>query len=125
MLVLNGVGAIPRLWLPILVKAALIASGVTTWAYLRRLAQRIPQSTLARISWYLMFLPILPLLTLLKFLPFFAIFAMFEFFTFLDYVPILYLPFSLVLFVWFARLFGRSVKSAVISWASETAGSGE
>jgi hypothetical protein len=119
-LMTGGMRAISGFVVPTVVKASVMASSIATWAYFRKLAQRLPRSSLARISGYLMFLPILPLLALLKFVPFFAIFAVFEIWGLLDFLPIAYLPVTIVLFVWFARLFAKAAKSAEQGWASET-----
>ena len=124
MLALHGTGATPRLGAEYTLKAALVASAISTWAYLRKLAQRIPQSTLARLSAYLMFLPLIPLLALLKFVPFFAIFAVLEIWNLLDFLPIAYIPFTVILFVWYARLFRKSVIAAEHGWNYETASPG-
>ena len=120
-LLIGGMNLVTGHLLSLLTKATIIANCIATWAYYRKLAQRIPRAILARLSGYLALLPILPLLALFKFVPFFAIFAVFEIWNLLELVPLAYIPVTVVLLVWFARLFAKSVKSAEQGWAAETA----
>jgi hypothetical protein len=94
-----------------------LASAIVTLGYLRRLAKRIPNSTLARICAWLMFVPVIPFL---KVVPFFGLYLILSLFPFLEFLPLIYLPVSAVLFVWFALAFRKAATSAEVSWASET-----
>ena len=96
----------------------MLATGIVTLGYLRRLARRILNSTLARICGWMMLLPVIPFL---KVFPFFGIYLLMRMLWLGEILPILYLPVSAVLFVWFATLFRRAAASAELSWASETA----
>jgi hypothetical protein len=99
-------------------KIVAIASGLVTWTYLRAMAKRVPNATLARIAAWLM---LVPLLSVLKVFPFFAFFIAHEFWWLLDFVAVVYLPFSAVLFVWYSKIFTRAAASADESWKAETA----
>jgi hypothetical protein len=99
-------------------KVLAIASGLVTWTYLRAMAKRVPNATLARIAAWLM---LVPLLSVLKVFPFFAFFIAHEFWWLLDLIAVVYIPFSAVLFVWYARIFTRAAASAEQSWSAETA----
>jgi hypothetical protein len=96
----------------------LLASGIVTLGCLRQLAKRIPNSTLARICAWIM---LLPLISFLKAFPFFGLYLMFWFRWLVDFLPVIYLPASAVLFVAFANLFRRAASSSEKSWAAETA----
>lgn len=102
--------------------AVLLADAAATFAYLYRLARRIPNSLLARLCGYLM---LLPLLAFAKSFPFFAVFLAFEALHFLQYLPWAYLPISTGLLIWFAIIFRKSAKSAAEHWAAETAPTGQ
>jgi hypothetical protein len=96
----------------------ILATGIVTLGYLRRLARRIPNSTLARICGWMMLLPVIPFL---KVFPFCGVYLLMRMLWLGEILPILYLPASAVLFIWFATLFRRAAASAEGSWASETA----
>jgi hypothetical protein len=96
----------------------LLASAIVTLGHLRHLARRIPNSRLARTCAILMFLPAIPLL---KVFPFFGAFLLFQFAWLFEFLPVLYLPVSAVLFIRFAILFRRAAAAAQHHWQSETA----
>jgi hypothetical protein len=102
--------------LPLL--AVLIGSGIVTLGHLRHLARRIPNSALARFCAILMLVPAIPLL---KVFPFIGMWLIFQFAWLLEFIPVLYLPVSAGLFVWFAILFGRAAAHAEQHWQAETA----
>ena len=122
---LFGLLLIPLAFVPVLggmvpfaMDFLILATGIVTLGYLRRLARRIPNSTLARICGWMMLLPVIPFL---KIFPFFGVYLLFQMLWLSEILPILYLPVSAVLFIWFATLFRRAAASAEGSWASETA----
>lgn len=98
-------------------KLVAIASGVVTWGYLRRLARRAPQPTLAKVCTWLM---LAPLLSFLKVFPFIGTYLLVRLSWLVDLLPLAYIPVSAVLLVLFARLFSRAAASADKSWAAET-----
>jgi hypothetical protein len=98
-------------------KIVAIASALVTWTYLRAMAKRIPNATMAKVAAWLM---LVPLLSVLKVFPYFAFFIAYEFWWLLDFVAVVYLPVSAVLFVWYANAFRRASVSADQSWAAET-----
>jgi hypothetical protein len=98
--------------------AVLIGSGIVTLGHLRHLARRIPNSALARFCAILMLLPAIPLL---KVFPFIGMFLIFQFAWLLDFIPVLYLPVSVGLFIRFAILFRRAAVHAEEHWRTETA----
>ena len=100
-----------------LFRVSLLASAVATFAYLRKLAARIPNSLLVRICSIVLFVPVL---SLLKTVPILWYFAAIQFLGILEYLPWIYLPASVVLFGWFAVLFRRSAISAAEGWLKET-----
>lgn len=104
--------------LPLL--AVLIASGIITLGHLRHLARRIPNSRLARFCAILMFLPVIPLL---KVFPFIGMWLIFQLAWMLEFLPVLYLPVSAILFIRFAILFRRAAAHAEQHWQAETAAS--
>jgi hypothetical protein len=121
-----GVGLLVAAWVLLsggefLFKVSLLASGIATFAYLRKLAQRIPNSLLVRLCGIVLFAPVL---SLLKVVPFYWFFAISELFELIEYVPLIYLPVTAVLLVWFARLLRRCSVSATESWAKESAPEG-
>ena len=63
-------------------------------------------------------------LTFLKTVPIFWFLAVSQLFNLLEFLPLLYLPVTAVLLVWFARLFRACSTSAAESWAKETASEG-
>jgi hypothetical protein len=95
-----------------------LASAIVTLGYLRRLAKRIPNSTLARICAWMMLAPVIPFL---KVFPFFGFYLIMQFLRLAEFLPVIYLPASALMFIWFAVLFRRAAASADGSWASETA----
>jgi hypothetical protein len=98
-------------------KAALFASAVSTFAYLRKLAQRIPHSLLARICGIVLLAPVL---SLLKTVPIFWFLAIFQMIGVIEYLPWLYLPLSAILLGWFAVLFRTASIAAEEGWLKET-----
>jgi hypothetical protein len=101
-----------------LFKLALLSSTLATFAYLRKLAQRIPYSLLVRICGIIC---LGPLLTLLKTMPIFLYLAISDLSGIIEFLPLIYLPVTAVLLVWFARIFARCAASATEGWAKETA----
>ena len=96
----------------------LAASAVTTFAFLRKLAQRIPNSTVSRTSGYILFLPLIPFL---KAFPILGAFLAFNFFGFIVmFLPLIYYPFTAALLAWFTLAFHRASKNAAEGWAKET-----
>jgi len=85
--------------------------------YLRRLARRIPNSTLARVCGILMFVPVVPFL---KVFPFFGVYLIMRSLWIAEFLPLIFLPVTAVLFVWFAVQFRRAAASAEKSWEAET-----
>jgi hypothetical protein len=104
---------------PGLFTLSMVASAIATFAYLRKIAQRIPHALLSRICGIVLLAPVL---SLLKALPVFWIFAAFQVFGIIEYVPWVYLPVSVVLLGWFAILLRRSSQHAAEAWRKETAG---
>ncbi|HEY7115098.1 MAG TPA: hypothetical protein VH475_00845 [Tepidisphaeraceae bacterium] len=96
----------------------LLASAIITLGYLRQIARRIPHSGLARLCAWIMLVPAIPLL---KVFPFIGMWLIFEFAWLIEFLPVLYLPVSAVMFVRFAILLRRASESADQSWKSETA----
>jgi hypothetical protein len=98
--------------------AILLASGIITLGHLRLVARRIPNSRLARFCGWLMLLPAIPLL---KVFPFIGMWLIFQFAWLIEFLPVLYLPVSAVLFIRFAVLLRRAATHAQHHWQSETA----
>jgi hypothetical protein len=105
---------------PGLFTISMFASNIATFAYLRKMAQRIPHQLLTRICGIVL---LAPLLSLMKALPIFWIFAAFQVFGVLEYVPWVYLPVSIGLLGWFAVLFRSCSGHAEEAWRKEMAGS--
>ena len=102
----------------LLFRMSLLGSAVATFAYLRKLAQRIPLGLLVRICGFVL---LAPALSLLKSLPiFYMYFAAFELLGLVEYLPWLYLPVTSVLLGWFAILFHRASVAAEEGWLKET-----
>lgn len=99
-------------------KIVVLTGGIVTWAFLRRLARRIPNSTLSKICAWLMFVPAI---SFLKVFPFFSFFLISYLWWLIDFLPLVYIPLSAVLLIWFSILFSKAAISAEKSWASETA----
>jgi hypothetical protein len=99
-------------------RLSLLASAVATFAYLRKLAQRIPHSTLTRLCAIIL---LAPLVSFVKSVPLLGWWLAMEFLEVLDYLPLLYLPVTAVLLVWFGLLLRRCAQSAAEGWAKETA----
>ena len=97
---------------------ALAASAVTTFAFLRKLAQRIPNSTVSRMSGYILFLPLIPFLKAFPILAFIIAPRVVAFLV--AYLPIPYYPFTAALLAWLAFAFHRASKNAAEGWAKET-----
>jgi hypothetical protein len=106
-----------RWWLT-LTELVLAVSAVATFAYLRKLAQRIPNSTASRLSGYILFLPLIPFLKAFPFLAF--IIAPSVIGLLVTFLPIPYYPFTLGLLAFFALAFHRASKNAAEGWAKET-----
>jgi hypothetical protein len=99
---------------------SIIAGTLTSFAYLRKLAQRIPNS---RVVWWSGCLLLAPAVSLLKAVPIFSIFLAFEFSGLLfTYLPLIYLPVTVVLLVWFAVALRKASVAAAAGWEAETAG---
>jgi hypothetical protein len=99
-------------------RLSLLASAVATFAYLRKLAQRIPHSTLTRLCAIIL---LAPLVSFVKSVPLLGWWLAMEVLDILDYLPLLYLPVTAVLLVWFGLLLRRCAQSAAEGWAKETA----
>ena len=98
---------------------SVIAATLSAFAYLRKLAQRVPSS---RVAWMCGWLLLGPAISLLKTVPFFSVWLAFEFAGLLAYLPLLYLPLTAALLIWFARAFRNAADLADKGWQSETAG---
>jgi hypothetical protein len=96
---------------------SILVSAIVSLGYLRKVAKRIPNSTLAKICAGMMLLPALPLL---KVFPFFGLWALFEAIALGEFLVLLYLPASAVLFLWFALILKRAAPEAEKNWAAET-----
>ena len=103
----------------VMLNLSIIAGTLAAFAYLRKLAQRIPSS---RVVWWCGCLLLAPVLSLFKTAPIFPIFLAFEFFgTFLAYLPLTFLPITVVLLVWFAGALRQASIAAAKGWEAETA----
>jgi hypothetical protein len=96
----------------------LLVSGIVTLGYLRQIAKRIPNSTLAKVCAWMM---LLPAISLLKVFPFCGAWLIYQMLWLGEFLPLLYLPASAVLFVWFALLLKRAAPEAERNWQKETA----
>lgn len=99
-------------------KIVVLAGGIVTWAFLRRLAKRIPNATLSKICAWLM---LVPAISFLKVFPFVSFFLISYLWWLIDFLPLIYIPLSAFLLIWFSILFSKAAISAEKSWASETA----
>ena len=108
---------IGRWWLT-LAELVLAVSAVATFAYLRKLAQRIPNATAARMSGYILFLPLIPFLKAFPILGAFIAYNVIG--LVVTFLPLAYYPFTAVLLAWFARSFHRASVNATEGWAKET-----
>lgn len=98
---------------------AIIAGVLAAFAYLRKLAQRIPHGRVAKFCGWML---LAPALGLIKAVPFFAIWIAMDLFGWLfAALPLLYLPASVVLLLWFSKEFRKASLAAEKGWASETA----
>jgi hypothetical protein len=97
---------------------ACAASVLTTWVFLRKLAQRVPSTSAARICGYLMLAPVIPLVKAAPILSAFLVSYIFD--LVIRVIPWLYLPFTAGLLGWFALQFGKTSVSAVQNWAAES-----
>jgi hypothetical protein len=95
----------------------IVVSGIVTLGYLRKIAKRIPNSTLAKVCAWLM---LLPALSFLKVFPFFGLWVLFQAIALGEILVLLYLPASAVLFVWFSVILRRAAPEAEKNWAAET-----
>jgi hypothetical protein len=95
----------------------ILAGVFVALGYLRRLARRIPNSTLARVCGWLMFVPVVPFL---KVFPFFGVYLIMRSLWIAEFLPLIFLPVTAVLFAWFAIQFRRAAVSAEKSWEAET-----
>jgi hypothetical protein len=106
-----------RWWLT-LTEFLLAVSAVATFAYLRKLAQRIPNSTVSRMSGYILFLPLIPFL---KAFPIIGAFIAYNVIGLVVmFLPLLFYPFTTGLVAWFAFAFHRASINAAEGWAKET-----
>jgi hypothetical protein len=94
-----------------LTRLTAVGSGLLTWGYLRQLARRIPDKRLIRFCAWMTLAPLVSL-----------------FYSFIrdsnwlpDVVPLVYLPVSAGLFIWFAVVLRRMARLADKGWAAETA----
>lgn len=94
-----------------------VASAICMLGWFRRMTYRAGKSALSRLCGYLLFLPVIPLF---KFAPFVGLWALHMAAGFADFVPFAYLPASLVLCVWCARILSAAVPQARAHWAAET-----
>jgi hypothetical protein len=88
-----------------------VAGGMLTWGYLRQMARRLPHKTLTRVSAWMTLAPLISLVYSFirnsDWLP--------------DVIPLLYLPVSAALFIWFAILLRQAAQTSDRNWAAETA----
>jgi len=96
-----------------------LADAITTFAYLRMLARRMMNSTLVRISGYLL---LGPALSLVLAWPLLVYFLAGEILWLIQYLPWIYYPLSTGLLIWYAILFNRAAGHAERHWAAETLG---
>lgn len=101
----------------LLIEGMMIATVLATFAYLRRLAQRIPHSGTARVCGYLMFLPVL---SLFKLFPLFTALLAFYLHHLTVYLPWVYMPFSAALLGWFAFQLLWASRRAKQNWDKES-----
>lgn len=94
-----------------------LASVISTLAYLRKLAQRAHNSTLSRLSGFLL---LGSALSLLKAVP--VVWFILPVQLILTLLPMVFLPMTCGLLVWFAIVFRKSSITAQQGWDSETAG---
>jgi hypothetical protein len=103
----------------VVLKASIIAGVLAAFAYLRKLAQRIPHGRVAKVCGWML---LVPLLSLVKTVPFFAMRFAFDLFGVLfACLPLIYLPVSAGMLMWFANEFRKASVAAEKGWASETA----
>ena len=95
----------------------LAGSVLATWLFLRKLAQRVPNSAAARICGWLLLAPVL---SFLKIFPLYGLFLAYQFAWVFLYAPLFYFPGTAVLLAWFARAFYRSAGHGAEHWARET-----
>jgi hypothetical protein len=93
------------------------ASASCAWFCLRRVARRGRKSGLARLCGYLLFLPVFPFL---KAAPFIGLYFLWLLVPFAEFLPVIYIPVSIYLFIRFALLMQAAAPEAEKSWASET-----
>lgn len=104
----------------VVLRVSIIAGVLAAFAYLRKLAQRIPNGRVARWCGWLL---LAPLLSLVKAVPIVALWFAFDLFGVLfACLPLIYLPVSAGMLVWFARELRKASVAAQKGWASETAG---
>lgn len=99
---------------------AIIAGVLAAFAYLRKLAQRVPNSRVAKFcGWILLG----PAISLLKTVPIFAVYIAYDLFGWLFLLlPLIYLPITAGLLLWFAHAFKRAARASQKGWEAETAG---
>jgi hypothetical protein len=94
-----------------------IASAFSTFAFLRKLAQRMMNSRLTRLTGYLLLGPVTSLVLAWPLLVFYLAG---EILWVIKYLPWVYYPASVALLVWYARAFHRCADRAEEHWAAET-----
>jgi hypothetical protein len=114
----NPLAPRPQGWLT-LAKLVLAASAVSTFAYVRKLAQRIPNATMARMCGYVLFVPLIPFLKAFPIIGALLVWRYFD--AVINLLPILYYPFTALLLAWFAATVHRSIGHATTAWVKETA----
>jgi hypothetical protein len=98
---------------------SIVAATLATVAYLRPLAKRIPSSKAARLCAWMM---LAPAVSLLKAFPLYTFFMMLDFGgVIIAWLPMLFLPATAGLLVWFARSFKRASHAARQGWEAESA----
>ncbi len=94
-----------------LTRLVAVAGGMLTWGSLRQMARRLPHKTLTRVSAWMTMAPLISLaysfIRNSDWLP--------------DVIPLLYLPVSAALFIWFAILLRQAAHASDRNWAAETA----
>jgi hypothetical protein len=92
-------------------RLAAVGAAMLAWNYLRVMARRMPHKTLTRVAGWMTVIPLVSL-----------------FYSFIrdsdwppDLIPLLYLPASAVLFLWFARALRQAATVADRNWTTETA----
>ncbi len=99
------------------VELTFAASIIATWTFFRRLARRIPNPTVTRISGWILLMPLIPLS---KAVPFLTLYLAYQFSWLFALAPVVYFPATAILLAWFARTFKRCSRHAAENWTRET-----